>query len=118
MSRSAQSREEGEEEQVPEMLNAQPLAWPWQSEPRLPCLDAGERTLDPRADRCSCIASSSSTWSNVGSRSQGWHRCVGDSGDVLAVERFGTSAPGKVGQVYGFTVDNICARVRALERNT
>ena len=47
---------------------------------------------------------------------QGWHRYVGDAGDVLAVERFGASAPGPVVlQHYGFTVDNVCARVRALQ---
>jgi transketolase len=50
---------------------------------------------------------------------QGWHRFVGDAGDVLAVERFGASAPGKaVLREYGFTVDNICARARALEGRT
>ncbi len=49
--------------------------------------------------------------------SQGWHRFVGDRGDVLGVERFGASAPGKVIlREYGFTVDNICARSLALLR--
>ena len=42
--------------------------------------------------------------------SQGWHRYVGDRGDVLAVDRFGASAPGSVMlREYGFTVDNVCA---------
>ena len=46
---------------------------------------------------------------------QGWHRYVGDRGDVLAVERFGASAPGDVLlREYGFTVDNICRRALAL----
>jgi transketolase len=46
---------------------------------------------------------------------QGWHRYVGDSGDVLAIERFGASAPGEVVLAeYGFTVANVCARARAL----
>jgi transketolase len=47
--------------------------------------------------------------------SQGWHRYVGDRGDVLAVDRFGASAPGGVMlREYGFTVDNVCARAIAL----
>ena len=46
---------------------------------------------------------------------QGWRRYVGDRGDVLGVERFGASAPAEVLlREYGFTVDNVCARARAL----
>ena len=46
---------------------------------------------------------------------QGWHRYVGDGGDVLGVDRFGASAPGsEMLERYGFTVDNVCARARAL----
>ena len=48
---------------------------------------------------------------------QGWHRYVGDRGDVLGVERFGASAPGQVVlREYGFTVDSVCARALALLR--
>jgi transketolase len=47
--------------------------------------------------------------------SQGWHRYVGSRGDVLAVDRFGASAPGAVVlREYGFTVDNVCRRAIAL----
>ncbi|MGH9808674.1 MAG: transketolase-like TK C-terminal-containing protein, partial [Terriglobia bacterium] len=47
--------------------------------------------------------------------SQGWHRYVGDRGDVLGVDRFGASAPGDVVmREYGFTVENVCKRVLAL----
>ena len=47
--------------------------------------------------------------------SQGWHRYTGERGDVLAVDRFGASAPGEVLlREYGFTVENVCARVLAL----
>ena len=43
--------------------------------------------------------------------SQGWHRYVGDGGDVLGVDRFGASAPGDVVmREYGFTVENVCER--------
>jgi transketolase len=46
---------------------------------------------------------------------QGWHRHVGDRGDVLGVDRFGASAPGsEMLERYGFTVDNVCARARKL----
>ena len=46
---------------------------------------------------------------------QGWHRYVGDRGGVLGVDRFGASAPGdEMLQHYGFTVENVCARAKAL----
>jgi len=46
---------------------------------------------------------------------QGWHRYVGDRGDVLGVDRFGASAPTDVVlREYGFTVDNVCARARTV----
>jgi transketolase len=46
---------------------------------------------------------------------QGWHRHVGDRGDVLGVDRFGASAPGsEMLERYGFIVDNVCARARKL----
>jgi transketolase len=48
---------------------------------------------------------------------QGWHRYVGDAGGVLGVERFGASAPGEtVLREYGFTVEEVCRRARALRR--
>jgi transketolase len=47
--------------------------------------------------------------------SQGWHRYVGDRGDVLSVDRYGASAPGDVVmREYGFTADNVCKRAMAL----
>ena len=47
--------------------------------------------------------------------SQGWHRYCGSYGDVLAVDRFGASAPGEqLMREYGFTVDNVCRRALAL----
>jgi transketolase len=46
---------------------------------------------------------------------QGWHRYVGDGGDILGVERFGASAPGPVVmEKLGFTVDNVVRRAVAL----
>jgi transketolase len=47
--------------------------------------------------------------------SQGWHRYVGDGGDVLGVDRFGASAPGDVVmREYGFTAENVCKRALAV----
>jgi transketolase len=47
--------------------------------------------------------------------SLGWHRWVGDSGDVLCLDRFGASAPGATAlKELGFNVDNVAARARAL----
>jgi transketolase len=46
---------------------------------------------------------------------QGWHRYVGDLGDVIGVDRFGASAPGEVVmRECGFTVENVCNRVHTL----
>jgi transketolase len=46
---------------------------------------------------------------------QGWHRYVGDMGDVIGVDRFGASAPGEtVLREYGFTIENVYARAKAL----
>ncbi|MCG7410003.1 transketolase [Paenibacillus sp. ACRRX] len=45
----------------------------------------------------------------------GWERYVGDQGDILAISTFGASAPGdRVMSEYGFTVENVVARVKAL----
>lgn len=50
----------------------------------------------------------------VGS-SMGWHKYIGDEGDVLAIDKFGASAPGeKIMEEYGFTVNNVVALVKAL----
>lgn len=46
---------------------------------------------------------------------QGWHRYVGDGGEVVSIERFGASAPAEVLlREYGLSVENICARTLAL----
>lgn len=47
--------------------------------------------------------------------SLGWHEWIGDAGDVLAVDRYGASAPGgRVLEEYGFTPENVVARAKAL----
>lgn len=46
---------------------------------------------------------------------QGWHRYVGDLGDVIGVDRFGASAPGAtVLREYGFTSEHVYTRAKAL----
>lgn len=45
----------------------------------------------------------------------GWERYTGDGGDILAIDRFGASAPGdRVIKEYGFTVENVVNKVKAL----
>ena len=47
--------------------------------------------------------------------SQGWHKWMGDSGDIHAVDKFGKSAPSKVVfEAYGFTVENVLEKAREL----
>lgn len=49
--------------------------------------------------------------------SMGWQRWVGDRGQVVSVERFGTSAPySVVYREYGLTVENILSRARTVIR--
>jgi transketolase len=46
---------------------------------------------------------------------QGWERYLGARGEMLCVERFGASAPAAVVlREYGFSVDNVCARAKAM----
>lgn len=45
----------------------------------------------------------------------GWHKYVGFEGDVLAIDQFGASAPEKVVlKEYGFSVENVVAKAKAL----
>ena len=45
----------------------------------------------------------------------GWHKYVGDKGDILGVTRFGESAPAAdVFRDFGFTVENVVAKAKKL----
>ena len=45
----------------------------------------------------------------------GWERYTGDEGDIIGIHTFGASAPGnKIMQEYGFTVENVIAKVKNL----
>lgn len=47
--------------------------------------------------------------------SLGWHKYVGDHGNVIAVDQFGASAPGdKIEEEYGFTIKNIISHFKML----
>ena len=47
--------------------------------------------------------------------SLGWAKYVGDGGDVIALDRFGASAPGNTAmRELGFSVDNVVAHARKL----
>jgi transketolase len=47
--------------------------------------------------------------------SQGWHKYVGEQGDTLTVDNFGTSAPAEdVFRDYGFTVENVVKKAKKL----
>ncbi len=49
--------------------------------------------------------------------SQGWRRYIGDRGEMIAVDRFGASAPGdQVMREYGFDAQNIFQRALSLSR--
>ena len=45
----------------------------------------------------------------------GWHKYVTDEGDVIGITKFGESGPGdEVMKAYGFTVENVVLRAKAL----
>ena len=96
-----------------EQLHAQGVAVRCVSMPSWELFDG-----QPQADRDAVLPPSVSARLAVeAGAAQGWHRYVGDAGDVLGVDRFGASAPGdEMLQQYGFTVDNVCARAQALLR--
>ena len=46
---------------------------------------------------------------------QGWHRYIGDGGEVIGLDHFGASAPAPIlMREFGFTVENVCQRALAL----
>lgn len=49
----------------------------------------------------------------------GWLKYVTDEGDVLGIEKYGESAPGEeVMKEYGFSVENVVKRAKALHSKT
>ncbi|MHB9052495.1 MAG: transketolase [Thermoleophilia bacterium] len=47
--------------------------------------------------------------------SLGWHKYVGDGGDIIAIDRFGASAPGGIVlEKFGFSAENVYEHAKAL----
>jgi transketolase len=45
----------------------------------------------------------------------GWRQWVGDEGDIIAIAKFGASAPANENfKQYGFTVENVVQRAKRL----
>lgn len=45
----------------------------------------------------------------------GWERYIGDHGDMISVDTFGVSAPGNIAlERFGYTVDNVIAKAKAV----
>jgi transketolase len=50
--------------------------------------------------------------------SQGWSEWVGDQGKVLAIDRFGASAPAsRIFEELGFTVENVVEQAKKMLRS-
>jgi len=65
-----------------------------------------EQVLPPRVEARLAVEAGSSF---------GWREWVGDRGGVIAVDRFGASAPaGEIFKHYGFTVENVVARAKEI----
>ncbi len=48
----------------------------------------------------------------------GWHKYIGDEGEMIAIDTFGASAPGeRVMKEYGFTEENVIAKVKSILNN-
>ncbi len=49
---------------------------------------------------------------------QGWEKYIGDSGESISIEKFGSSAPGKiVMEKYGFTKENVVNTAKKVLKN-
>ncbi len=49
--------------------------------------------------------------------SMGWHKYVGDKGNILAIDKYGASAPAnEVFKNYGFTVENVLKMLKDLDQ--
>jgi transketolase len=69
----------------------------------------------PKLPRRGAAAGGARGWRSNSGATQGWHRYVGERGDVLGIDHFGASAPAEVLlREFGFTVDNVVARAHRL----
>ncbi|MFZ9606528.1 MAG: transketolase [Vulcanococcus sp.] len=80
----------------------------------MPCVDLFEEqdaayreSVLPAACRKRLVVEASSSF--------GWHKYTGFEGDTVSIDRFGASAPGPLlMEKFGFTVDNVVAKAKAL----
>ena len=80
----------------------------------MPCIElfeeqdaAYKESVLPAACRKRLVVEASSSF--------GWHKFVGFEGDTVSIDRFGASAPGPICmEQFGFTVDNVVAKAKAL----
>lgn len=80
----------------------------------MPCWEAFERQDAEYRERVIPSAVHRRLAVEAGS-SMGWHRWVGPQGDIIAMDRFGASAPAEVlFEKFGFTADHIVERAKAL----
>jgi transketolase len=80
----------------------------------MPCVELFEEqdaayqdSVIPKAVKARLVVEASSSY--------GWHKYMGDGGDSVSIDRFGASAPGgTLMDKFGFTVDNVVAKAKAL----
>ncbi len=79
----------------------------------MPCMELFE--AQPAEYRDSVIPRSALRMAVEAGVSMSWWKWVGDSGEVIGIDRFGASAPGTtVLEKFGFTADSIAEKARAL----
>jgi len=80
----------------------------------MPCWELFEEQSQDYRDQVLPPAISARLAIEAGVR-QGWDRYVGPAGDVIALDRFGASAPGDVAlRELGYNLENVIAHARAL----
>ncbi len=80
----------------------------------MPCLELFAEQAQDYRDQVLLPAVTARLAVEAGVR-QGWDKYVGPAGDVIALDRFGASAPGDVAlRELGYNVDNVLSHARAL----
>ena len=76
------------------------------------------RLFDIQPEACRHQVLPPDVWARVAIEAgvpQGWHRYVGDRGEIIGMTRFGASAPSKVlYEKFGFTVEKVVERALGL----
>ena len=81
----------------------------------MPCMDLFEQQSDEYKESVLPTNNSAKRLSVEAGSTLGWERYVGRDGGSIGVDTYGASAPGGViMKEYGFTVDNVVAKAKAL----